>query len=260
MNIVVFDTETTSIEKPFVYNIGFIIYNTLAKRVVYSADYVVEQVWHNKELFTTAYYADKREQYISRMRGRTCEMQKLGYITQKMYRLFKEYEVEMAFAYNSSFDIGVFDFNCEWFKVINPFDTIPIYDIRGYVHRTIAYDKDFQAFCDANEYYTESGNYSTTAETVYRFIEGKTDFIEEHTALADSNIELDILLYCIDRGLEWGKAYKVYRSIAREVEKTLELKDISGTVHSFPYCSILDYKEKGNKKRIILKPKKGDKK
>lgn len=255
MNIVVFDTETTSLEKPFVYNIGFVIYDTTDRKALYKADYVVEQVWHNRELFTTAYYADKREGYISRMRGRTCEMEKLGYITQKMCRLFKDFNVKMAFAYNSPFDDGVFSFNCEWFKVKNPFDTVPIFDIRGYVHKTLAFSPDYQDFCEKNEYFTESGNYSTTAETVYRYITTCTDFIEEHTALADAEIELDILAYCIDRGCEWGKEYKVYRSIPREKEKILEIKDTEGNTHTFPYNSLTDYKEKGGKKKIILRAK-----
>ena len=54
MNVVVFDTETVNLEKPFCYNIGYTILNvdngkTLAKR-----DYVVEQVWHNLPLFESA--------------------------------------------------------------------------------------------------------------------------------------------------------------------------------------------------------------
>lgn len=255
MNIVVFDTETTSIEKPFCYNIGFTIWNVDNHEKLYKGDFVVEQIWHNRELFTTAYYADKREQYISRMKGKTATMMKLGHITQKMCRLFEEYEVIAGFAYNSPFDDRVFGFNCEWFKINNPFDNIPIFDIRGYVHQFIAFTPNYQRFCDENEYYTENGNYSTTAETVYRFITANTDFIEEHTALADAEIELDILLECINRGAEWNKEYKVYRSIPRKVVKTLLVKDTKGIEHRFDYNRITQYKEKNNQVKIILKEK-----
>lgn len=253
MNIVVFDTETTNLEKPFCYNIGFVIYNTELREVVHKAEYICEQIWHNRELFTTAYYAEKRELYIKRMKAKKCKMEKIGYITQKMSRLFKEFEVECGFAYNSGFDEKVFEFNCEWFKIINPFDNIPIYDIRGYVHKYIAWDKIFQAFCDKHERFTEKGNYSTTAETVFQYIKGNPDFEEEHTALADSEIECEILQKCVDMGAEWGKAYKVYRTIPRQVEKVLEIKTAEGETHEFKYKGITEYKEKGNRKRIRLK-------
>ena len=45
MNIVVFDTETTSLEKPFVYNIGYTIYDTETKTKLVSHDFIVEQIW-----------------------------------------------------------------------------------------------------------------------------------------------------------------------------------------------------------------------
>lgn len=255
MRIVVFDTETTSIEKPFAYNIGYTIWDTDSGKALFKGDYVVEQVWHNRELFTTAYYSDKRDLYISRMRGKTVELDKIGHITSQMRRVFKLYNVECGFAYNSPFDDRVFTFNCDWFKIINPFDTIPIYDIRGYVHKYIAFTKDFQNFCEKHKYFTESGNYSTTAETVYRYIKNDTSFIEEHTALADSEIELEILLHCIKLGAEWGKDYKVYRSIPRTIDKTLEIKDIDGNLVQLPYNHILIRKEKNNKTRIYLKKK-----
>ena len=254
MNIVIFDTETTSIEKPFVYNIGYVILDTDLLAITHRADWVVEQIWHNRELFTTAYYADKREGYVSAMRGKTVRMEKLGYITQTMCRLFKELDVQMAFAFNSPFDDGVFNFNCEWFKVKNPFDNIPIYDIRGFVHKYIAFTPQYQQFCEENGYYTEKGNYSTTAEVVYRFLTHNTDFIEEHTALADSEIECDILKYCVEKcGADWGGEYKVYRSIPRKVAKVLTIKDTAGEKHQFPYNGITQYKEKNNEVRIILR-------
>ena len=252
MNVVVFDTETTSIDKPFVYNIGFVIYDTEAQKILHTANYVVEQIWHNAELFTTAYYSDKRAWYITEMRSRNIIMDKLGYITQAMARVFKQYEVQSAYAYNSPFDDRVFSFNCEWFHIINPFDDIPIYDIRGYVHKYIGFTEEYKKYCDDNAFYTEKGNYSNTAETVYGFITENPDFAEEHTALDDSLIELEILQYCINKGAEWNTEYKVYQSIPREVEKTLEVKDTDGNSNSFKYRKLRQYSEKDGKVKIIL--------
>ena len=253
MRICIVDTETTSIEKPFAYNIGYMIYDTDEKAILLREDFVAEQIWHNLELFTTAYYADKREGYISAMKALKCRMEKLGYITQRMKRLFKTYEVQAAFAYNSPFDERVFNFNCDWFKIQNPFDNIPYYDIRGYVHQFLAFTPEYQAFCDKHKLYTENGNYSTNAENVYRFITQNLEFEEAHTALADCEIELQILLWCIDKGAEFAKAYKVYQSIPRKVEKVLEVKTAEGEKVRFPYRKIVVYKEKDNKTRIILK-------
>ena len=61
MNIMIFDTETTSLDKPFCYNIGYVIANAETEEIIIKRDFVVEQVWHNPMLFTTAYYANKKE-------------------------------------------------------------------------------------------------------------------------------------------------------------------------------------------------------
>ena len=70
MIIAVFDTETTSLEKPFCYNLGYCLVDTDTKEKVLKRDYVVEQIWNNLELFSSAYYASKREIYVKAMRGR----------------------------------------------------------------------------------------------------------------------------------------------------------------------------------------------
>ena len=79
MNIVIFDTETTSLEKPFCYNIGYSI-RTSENQILVEKDFVVEQIWHNLPLFSTAYYAEKRPIYVNRMRARAVKMEKFGYI------------------------------------------------------------------------------------------------------------------------------------------------------------------------------------
>ncbi len=230
MNVIIFDSETTSLDKPFMYNVGYTVREVGSWRKLIERDFVVEQVWENLMLFQSAYYADKRPLYVSAMRGKRATLEKFGYIMQQMKRDIKNYEVEAAFAYNSDFDERAFNFCCDWFKCINPLEALPIYDIRGYVHEFLI-DDDFKAFCDKYEYYTESGNYSTTAETVYRFITCFYDFNEAHTALADSQIEAEILQCCVDNGADILGGYKAKRSIERKAEKPLCVIDMrSGEV------------------------------
>ena len=222
MNIMIFDTETTSLDKPFCYNIGYMIVNTDGEYIC-SRDFVVEQVWHNPMLFTTAYYANKRDIYVKSMRQRKTKMDKFGYICQQMIRDIKNFEVTSAYAYNSPFDEKVFNFNCDWFKCNNPFDNIPIFDIRGYAHHYICGD-DFKQWCEEYNAFSESGNYSTTAENIYRYITNNIDFVEEHTALSDSEIETDILLFALDMGAEIETNYKPFRTIARPQKKVFTVK------------------------------------
>jgi hypothetical protein len=255
MNIVIFDTETISIEKPFVYNIGYVIVDTDTFSIIHKADWIVEQIWHNRELFSSAYFADKKEIYISAMRGKKTRMEKLGYITQTMCRLFKELDVQYAFAFNSGFDDGVFKFNCDWFKVKNPFDNIPIYDIMGFAYKFIGFTPAYQKFCEDNQLITPKGHYSLSAESVYKFVSQDTEFIEAHTALADSEIEADILKYCVEKcGADLAGNYTPkYKYIPRKVDKVLKVKGTDGEVTCFPYCSMVQYKEKNKETKIILK-------
>ena len=126
LHYMVFDTETVSLEKPFCYNVGYIIADSDNGEIVCKREYVIEQIWSNAELFTTAYYADKRQLYIGRMRARRVLLEKWGYVTQQIIRDIKAFEVQAAYAYNSPFDEKVFAFCCDWFKTINPFDLIPV--------------------------------------------------------------------------------------------------------------------------------------
>lgn len=253
MKIVVFDTETIDTEHPYCYNVGFVVFDTDEFKVLTKREYVIEQVWHNPMLFSTAYYADKRPIYVSRMKGRKIKMSKWGYVCREMKTIFDTLGVEIAFAYNSSFDERVFNFNCDFFHTINPFDNIPIKDIIPFVHNKIGFTNAFKNFCEKYELFTESGNYSANAENVYRFISNNTEFIEEHTALADSEIELEILLECIKRGCEFEGEYKKYRSIPRKIDRVLRVEqhfEDGFVTTDFNYKTIKINKEKT---KIILK-------
>ena len=155
----IFDTETTSLDKPFCYDVGYSIIDKETFEVVKQAHYVIEQVWHNLPLFESAYYKDKREIYIKLMRQHKITMDKWGYVMRNMARDIKQYNITAAYAYNSDFDDKVFTFNCDWFKCNNPLETVEIYDIWGYATEFITATNTYKMFCEANQRFTDTGNY-----------------------------------------------------------------------------------------------------
>lgn len=231
-NLIIFDTETTSCEeKCFCYNVGWVIFNTESGEILAEHDKVVQQIWHNLPLFATAYYADKRPLYISAMRGKRAEMDKWGYIMRDIARDIRQFNVVAAFAYNSPFDDRVFKFNCDWFHTINPLENVPVKDIRGMVSAYITNTQEYIDFCEEHQLLTEAGHYSTTAESVARFILNDPTFEEEHTALADAQLETDIIQECINRGAGVMEYYKVVSSIPRRIPKPLRLVVDGDTVY-----------------------------
>lgn len=248
MHILIFDTETTSLTKPFAYNIGYVIADTETEQVAVRRDFVVEQVWHNLELFSSAYYAEKRPLYVERMRAKKAIMDKFGYVCGQIIRDIKAYEIAHAYAFNSPFDDSVFAFCCDWFKCKNPFDNIAIHDIRAYAINYLV-DGKYKEFCEMNEFFTDNGNYSTTAETFTRYLSGAVDFVEEHTALADSEIETEILFECIKRGADITVDMVAPKMVEREIERALTVEH-NGEKHIFTYHKRIN-RESGN--RIILK-------
>lgn len=212
-NFLVLDTETTGLEKPFCYDVGYVIVNADDGEVLCRKHFVIEQVWHNLPLFESSYYAEKRPLYVGLMRSKKAVMDKWGYVMQTLRRDIKEYSVQTAYAYNSQFDEKVINYNCEWFKTMNPFDEVPIYDIWGYASQYITNTADYRDFCIEHEFLTEKGNCSGSAETVHRYLTKNLDFNEAHMGMYDCDIEAQILLECFKRGAEMAHEYKVNKII-----------------------------------------------
>lgn len=239
MKIIVFDTETVDVEHAFCYNVGYCIIDTESKEILLKRDYVVEQVWENKMLFSTSYYAEKKSLYVSALRGRRASIKHWGHIQQRMIKDIESYGVEYAYAFNSPFDVRVFDFNSEWFKSSNALDYVQTIDIRGLINQLL-FSEEYQAFCEENNLFTESGNYSGNAESLTRFIRQDKEFVEEHTALSDSLIEAEIILYMIDKfGVDITKEGKVYATVPRTVEKEMVIVH-NGVEHTFNYVKKLN--------------------
>ena len=219
MNVMIFDTETTSIDKPFCYDVGYLIADAETEEVLVRRHYIVEQVWHNLPLFESAYYKDKRPLYVSLLRSRKAILDKWGYIMRQISKDMRNYCVTMAYAYNSDFDEKVMNFNNEWFRTINPFETVPIYDIWAMATNFITNRADYQQFCEEHKFFSDTGNYKSSAEVVYRFITHNPEFVEAHMGAMDGDIEAAILFHCVkELGAEFGKAYKLNK-VCKQISK-----------------------------------------
>lgn len=201
MNTLIFDTETISLNKPFIYNLGYRIIdeegNVLADR-----DFVIRQIYDNKPLFATAYYANKRTLYTARMKAKRAQKVSWGEACRLMAKEIKQFDISTAWAYNSDFDEKAFYFNHLFYRnKIRPLDPIEVRDIMDVID-SIVNTAEYREFCKANNFVTKhaSPRPRKTAEAVYAFITDNPDYCEEHTALEDSKIEAAILLEARTRG------------------------------------------------------------
>ena len=231
----VFDTETTDLNQCFCYNVGYLILDSMTQETVLEKNFVVEQIWHNLPLFESAYYKDKRPLYVQMMKQRIITMDKWGYIMREMRKDMREYSIVDAYAYNSPFDDKVFDYNCDWFKTINPFETVATHDIWGYASEFITCKPEYKEFCETNSLFTDTGNYKGSAESVYRFLIGDNSFNEAHIGLQDCQIERDILLACINLGAEWDKDYNVQKVLKRPVTHPFTIKVNNKVIYTSTY-------------------------
>ena len=191
---IVLDTETISLEKPFVYDLGYVIVNDNGD-IIAKKSYVISQVWNNKELFATAYYADKKPLYYARLKSGYSKKVGWGHSMRYLANDIKKYGITEIYAYNSKFDSRALNFMCAWYKVVNGLGGIEIQDIMNFI-KPITKSQDFVNFCESNGYMT---NHKTPqpqkkAETLYRYLTNNVDYEEEHTGLEDSLIELQILM------------------------------------------------------------------
>lgn len=233
-NRIVFDTETTDLDKCFTYDVGYIIIDENFQ-ILKQAHLIIKEVWYNLPLFATAYYAEKRPLYVSLMRHKDARLVKWEEMVNELFEDIENYHVVSAYAFNSEFDDRVFKFNSEWYHTPNPFDGTPIFDIMGYSSQFITNKDHYLKFCDEHQLYTESGNYSGNAETVYRYILSDPTFVEAHMGLSDAVIESLILSYCINHGAEWDEPYQKVRFMERNVPTPFKIKVNGEVIHEGEY-------------------------
>jgi len=209
-NILILDTETIGLDKPFIYDIGLIVAEKTEKgyQPIITNSFIIKQVYDNKLLFETAYYHDKRPHYTKSMQGRTAYKKYWGHVARYIDKLVKTYNIQTVYAYNAPFDKRAIATTSKVLKTYQPLKKVQWGDIMAISNALIHQTVEYKDYCKAVNAITPKGYYQTNAERTYQYIKGEKDFQEAHMGLQDAIIELDILNHCIDRGYNEKKEYR----------------------------------------------------
>ena len=194
MKILVLDTETLGVADPRVYNLGWLVYDTADGKVISARDYLIKELYDNRELMNSAYYANKIPLYEEMLADGKCRRIKWGYALRRLAREMKG--VDGIYAFNSGFDVRSIAKTCELLKSKNP-TADGISDIwKGLANPNITSTRAYQEFCKTHGKMTKhkTPRCRENAETLFAYLTGNPNYIEQHTALADCEIELAILL------------------------------------------------------------------
>ena len=196
------DTETANtIEDPMMYDLGGAIHDRNGK-VYETFSFVIYDVFcADRELFNTAYYAEKRPMYEAQIAAGQRKIVSIYTARKYVVDLCKKYNVKAIIAHNARFDYRSTNYTIRYVtksktRYFLPYG-IPMWDTLKMAQDTICQQPTYQRWCNANGYCMKNGKPRATAEILYRYITQNTDFIEDHTGLEDVLIEKEIFVKCM---------------------------------------------------------------
>lgn len=103
-------------------------------------------------------------------------------------------------AYNARFDTGVINAYCRALNLPIVFDeSREVWDLWNIALHSLCNSRNYVEFALLNNFITEAGNVQSSAEAVFNYLLKDGSFTEAHTALADTEIEAQILHACFKR-------------------------------------------------------------
>ena len=195
------DIETANFtEDALAYDVGFVAhYNdgTILER----HSYIVKDIFFDMpELMRSAYYAHKIPEYYEDLKEGKREVKSLYEVRKILHEVCAKYNVKVIMAYNAAFDTKGLNTTQRYitksaYRWFFPYG-VKVECIWHMACQTICSQKKYYNFCQENGFVSKSGNISTSAETVYRFLTNNPNFEEEHKGLDDVEIELFIFTEC----------------------------------------------------------------
>lgn len=197
------DIETANfVDDALAYDIGLAIIDR--KGNVYEThSFLCSEIFNNKELMSSAYYAEKIPSYLADLKEGKRKLVPLYEVRKAVFDLYSKWNYKAVLAYNAYFDNSglnrtqryITKSKYRWFF---PYG-VPVHCIWHMACQVICSQKKYYNYCVANGFVTSKGHISTSAETVYSFLVDNTDFKEEHKGLEDVLIEAEIFARCISK-------------------------------------------------------------
>lgn len=213
MNVMIIDTETAnSVEQPLPYDIGYQIINIPTGEILCEKSFIVSEIFLDFELMKEAYFADKIPNYWKEYKSGQRVMRGIVNIRREMWNDMKIHNVTKVGAYNMGFDNRATRNNVRfisgslirWFF---PYGT-EFFDIWNMACTSMLLTPQYIKFCEENNFISEVGNYSTSAENVYRYLKNDPTFEESHTGLEDVEIEAEIFLHILENFKDYDTSIK----------------------------------------------------
>jgi hypothetical protein len=222
MNIIIFDTETIGKVSQDLLNVGYKIIDlniqTGDGKVLCERDYLVRALIDNEVYCINDDFVGikKYMMYKGLLADGKIIKRNLKQIYTTLLNDIKKHQVLFGYAYNCNFDLDKFKRHCPD-GVVNPFDTIPVFDIWDYAANLICQTEDYKEWALANNQITQTEKYiSTSVEAVARYLYNNLEFVEDHTALSDVQHETEILIECVKRGADITRPMKSNHFIKTE--------------------------------------------
>lgn len=209
---IVLDTETTnSLDDPLTYDIGFAVIDEKGK-VYENYSFVIAEIFLDKELMKSAYFADKIPQYWQDIKDGKRKLVKLLTVKKILTKVMKDNHINIVIAHNARFDYRSLATTQRFltsskYRYFLPYGT-EIYCTLKMARQALKNNIEYDNFCWNNQYITKKGCKRYTAEIIYRFLTGNNDFIESHTGLEDVLIEKEIFSFCFANGITNGKLWE----------------------------------------------------
>lgn len=193
--ILILDTETVGqIPQQITYDIGGVVTDRYGT-IYHEFHFVVKEIFADLEVMATAHYAKKFQNYIGSIYFQYTEPLPFLDILKKLDAIIELWDIKTVAAYNLQFDKRAMENTCELFTSNR--NWLGKHEVQELCIMCAAcdvlYGYTYIKMARERGWVTPKGNIRTTAECGYRFISGEPDFEEEHSGLADSRIEAQIL-------------------------------------------------------------------
>jgi DNA polymerase III epsilon subunit-like protein len=219
--IFVFDTETVGLmPRNFIYDIGWVITDRFGV-ITKTRNFLVKEVITDGKKMMGAFFARKIfSHYIPALDNNEINLVSLNDIQETMYNDLES--CTTIAAYNIGFDLAALrntvDICNQQQEVI--LDDFKILCLWNFACNVLLNSSNYHKMARSHGWQSKAGNFSTTAEASYRYVTGKTDFREAHTAIEDCLIENEIMRVAFSR--KQAVPYNVYNNSPWRLAQTPE--------------------------------------